>query len=47
MISVISMLSDPNCESPENVDAAKTFKNDQKEYMRKVRKTVEQSFDYC
>ncbi|OHT14151.1 Ubiquitin-conjugating enzyme E2 15 [Tritrichomonas foetus] len=47
LLSVISMLSDPNCESPENVDAAKTFKNDQREYMRKVRKTVEQSYDYC
>lgn len=47
LLSVISMLSDPNCESPENVEAAKTFKNDQREYYRKVRKTVEQSIEYC
>jgi ubiquitin-conjugating enzyme E2 G1 len=45
LLSVISMLSDPNCESPENVDAARTYNNDRKEYMRKVRKTVEMSLD--
>jgi ubiquitin-conjugating enzyme E2 G1 len=47
LLSVISMLSDPNCESPENVDAARTYNNDRKEYMRKVRKTVEMSLECC
>jgi ubiquitin-conjugating enzyme E2 G1 len=47
LISVISMLSDPNCESPENVDAAKTYRTNPKEYMRKVRRTVEQSYECC
>jgi ubiquitin-conjugating enzyme E2 G1 len=47
LISVISMLSDPNCESPENVDAARTYRNDKREYMRKVRRTVEQSYECC
>jgi ubiquitin-conjugating enzyme E2 G1 len=45
LLSVISMLSDPNCESPENVDAAKTYRTNPKEYMRKVRRTVDQSYD--
>lgn len=45
LVSVISMLSDPNCESPENLDAAKTFRNNKPEYMRKVRRTVEQSLE--
>jgi ubiquitin-conjugating enzyme E2 G1 len=47
LISVISMLSDPNCESPENVEAAKTYRTNPKEYMRKVRRTVEQSYECC
>lgn len=46
IISVISMLSDPNPESPENLDAARTYRNDKHEYMRKVRRTVEQSYDF-
>jgi ubiquitin-conjugating enzyme E2 G1 len=45
LLSVISMLSDPNCESPENVEAAKAYRTNPKEYMRKVRRTVEQSYD--
>lgn len=47
LISVISMLSDPNCESPENLDAAKTFRSNKQEFIRKVRRTVEASVDYC
>jgi ubiquitin-conjugating enzyme E2 G1 len=47
LISVISMLSDPNCESPENVEAARTYRNDPAGYLRKVRRTVEQSYDSC
>jgi ubiquitin-conjugating enzyme E2 G1 len=47
LVSVISMLSDPNCESPENIEAARTFRTNQKEYMKKVRRTVEQSYLMC
>jgi ubiquitin-conjugating enzyme E2 G1 len=47
LLSVLSMLSDPNFESPENVEAVRTWRIDQKEYLRKVRRTVEHSFDYC
>jgi ubiquitin-conjugating enzyme E2 G1 len=46
-LSMISMLSDPNCESPENVDAAKTYRSNKGEYMRKVRRTVEQAYEFC
>jgi ubiquitin-conjugating enzyme E2 G1 len=44
LISVISMLSDPNCESPENVEAARAYRANPAEYVRKVRRTVEQSW---
>jgi ubiquitin-conjugating enzyme E2 G1 len=47
LISVISMLSDPNCESPENVEAARAYRTNKPEYMRRVRRTVEQSYDCC
>jgi ubiquitin-protein ligase len=47
LISVISMLSDPNCESPENVEAARIYRTNKPEYMRRVRRTVEQSYDCC
>ncbi|XP_953526.1 ubiquitin-conjugating enzyme E2, putative [Theileria annulata] len=45
LISVISMLGEPNLESPANVDAGVQLKNDPKEYRKKVkmltRKTLE------
>jgi ubiquitin-conjugating enzyme E2 G1 len=47
LLSVVSMLSDPNCDSPENVDAARTWRLDQREYIKKVRRTVEQALDFC
>lgn len=47
LISVISMLSDPNCESPANFEAARVYRNDRREYMRRVRRTVEQSLECC
>ena len=47
LISVVSMLSDPNCESAMNLEASKLLKNNQKDYNRRVRRTVEQSIDYC
>lgn len=36
-MSVTSMLVDPNIESPANVDAAKLFKENKKEYDKKQR----------
>lgn len=37
LISVTSMLVDPNLDSPANVDAAKLMKENRKEYDRKLR----------
>jgi len=43
MVSVISMLSDPNDESPANVDAAKEFREDKTKFKRNCRKCVRKS----
>jgi len=45
LLSVISMLSDPNDESPANVEAAKQWREDPKEFKRRVRKCVRESTD--
>ncbi len=45
LVSVMSMLSEPNGDSPANVDAAKMLREDPKEYRRKVRRTVERSLE--
>ncbi|CAG9480576.1 ubiquitin-conjugating enzyme, putative [Plasmodium vivax] len=37
LVSVISMLNEPNLESPANVDAAVQIKNNLNEYKKKVR----------
>jgi ubiquitin-protein ligase len=37
LVSVTSMLVDPNLDSPANVDAAKLMKENKKEYDRKLR----------
>jgi ubiquitin-protein ligase len=47
VVSVISMLLDPNVESPLNVEAAREFKNDRRSYERKVRQMAARSVDYC
>lgn len=43
LISVISLLSDPNDESPANVDAAKEFRENFPEFKRKVARCVRKS----
>ncbi|KAH3765521.1 ubiquitin-conjugating enzyme [Pelomyxa schiedti] len=43
LLSVISMLADPNDESPANLDAAIMWRNDRDAFAKKVQKTVEQS----
>ena len=47
IISVISMLSDPNDESPANLDAAVMWRNDKPAFKRKVREVVRKSQEYC
>lgn len=43
LVSVISMLADPNDESPANVDAAKEWRDNYQEFKKKVSKCVRKS----
>jgi ubiquitin-conjugating enzyme E2 G1 len=45
LISVLSLLNEPNGDSPANIDAAKMMREDKKEFRKKVRKTVEKSLE--
>lgn len=43
LLSVISMLSSPNDESPANIEAGKLWREDRKEFKKKVRRCVRDS----
>jgi ubiquitin-conjugating enzyme E2 G1 len=43
LLSVISMLSSPNDESPANIEAGKLWRNDRKEFRKRVRRCVRDS----
>lgn len=43
MISIISMLSSPNDESPANVDAAKEWREDRDAFKKRVSRLVRKS----
>jgi ubiquitin-conjugating enzyme E2 G1 len=43
LISVISMLSSPNDESPANIEAARMWREDPKEFRRRCRANVRAS----
>lgn len=45
IVSVISMLSDPNDESPANIDAAVMWRNDREAFKKKSRLLVRKSQD--
>lgn len=45
LLSVISMLSSPNDESPANVEAARLWREDPAEFKKRVRKCVRASLD--
>jgi len=45
LLSVVSMLSEPNDESPANVDAAKMWRTDKDAYAKRVKRTVELSLN--
>ncbi|CAM9269391.1 unnamed protein product [Ectocarpus fasciculatus] len=47
ILSVISMLSDPNDNSPANIDAAVMWRDDKTQFKRRVRETVRHSQDAC
>ncbi|ORD93621.1 UB2G1 [Enterospora canceri] len=42
-ISILSMLNEPNPDSPANVDASKQFREDRKGYKEKVKEILEES----
>ncbi|OMJ25440.1 Ubiquitin-conjugating enzyme E2 7 [Smittium culicis] len=45
MVSVISMLSSPNDESPANIDAAKQWRDSYPEFKKRVQKCVRKSLE--
>ena len=45
ILSIISLLSDPNTDSPANIEASKLWKNNKKEYKTKVKKCVRLSHE--
>lgn len=47
VVSVISMLDDPNPESPLNVAAARDWNTNRQEYNKKVRRMAQRSIEYC
>jgi ubiquitin-protein ligase len=47
VVSVLSMLLDPNIESPLNVDAARDFRTDRDSYNRKIIVCATRSVEYC
>ena len=45
LLSVISMLNDPNTDSPANVDASVMFRDQVQEYKKKVRRLAQRSIE--
>lgn len=45
MVSIISMITDPNFESPANIDASKLWREDYEQYQNKIRTLVARSHD--
>ena len=45
LLSVMSMLNDPNIDSPANIDASKQFKEDPEAYKKKVKKLAQLSVE--
>ncbi|KAK9471282.1 Metallo-dependent phosphatase-like protein [Dipodascopsis tothii] len=43
LISIVSLLEDPNPDSPANVDASVAWRNDRDEYNRRIKRQVEAS----
>lgn len=43
LLSVMSMLAEPNCESPANVDAAKMWRDNRQEFLQLAERNVAQS----
>lgn len=41
----VSLLNDPNTSSPANVEASNLYKDNRREYTKRVKETVEKSWD--
>ena len=41
----LSLLNDPNTSSPANVEASNLYKDNRREYTKRVRETVERSWE--
>lgn len=46
IISIISLLSSPNIDSPANIDAGKLYRENINEYKKKVRRCVRDSLEF-
>lgn len=42
---IYSLLNDPNTSSPANVEASNLYKDNRREYTKRVRETVEKSWE--
>jgi ubiquitin-conjugating enzyme E2 G1 len=45
LVSVVSMLNEPNCDSPANIDASVQFRDHKEDYKKKVRQLVLKSME--
>lgn len=45
LTSIQSLFNDPNPNSPANAEAANLYRENRKEYVRRVRETVEESWE--
>lgn len=45
LTTIFSLLNDPNTSSPANVEASNLYKDNRREYTKRVRETVEKSWD--
>jgi ubiquitin-conjugating enzyme E2 A len=45
LTSIQSLLNDPNTSSPANVEASNLYKDNRREYTKRVRETVEKSWE--
>lgn len=45
LVIFYSLLNDPNTSSPANVEASNLYKDNRREYIKRVRETVEKSWE--
>lgn len=45
IMSIVSLLNDPNCDSPANLDAANDYRKNREAYIKKVMRLTEKSLE--